>query len=185
MKTVIDKVKCVLSPSTKRRTEEISIVDDIIPPPRECRHSSIISLSNRNHPKNLLRHKSVSFAENTVLYNNSIDRTSIDSTDDQKIIVDDIHTIGFQTLMPTIDEAATNQMNTSDNMCTFDVDDDDGDDENFTRDFYQSIKPRRVSIGNSRDLIYQDLSAEIVSYVLKHAIRMIEQEDEENFADLK
>jgi hypothetical protein len=54
------------------------------------------------------------------------------------------------------------------------------DDENdFERQFHQTIRPRRISIGNSKDLVYQDLSAEIVGYVLKHALRMLEKEDED------
>ncbi|UJR20974.1 hypothetical protein I4U23_024080 [Adineta vaga] len=51
----------------------------------------------------------------------------------------------------------------------------------FHRHFQQMIKPRRISLGNSKDLVYQDLSAEIVGYVLKHALRSIEKEDEEFF----
>jgi hypothetical protein len=55
----------------------------------------------------------------------------------------------------------------------------DNDENDFEHNFYQVIKPRRISIGNGRDLVYQDLSAEIVAYVLKHALRILEKEDEE------
>lgn len=52
----------------------------------------------------------------------------------------------------------------------------DGD---FQRHFHLTIKPRRIINDNKEDLAYQDLSAEIVAYVLKHAIRTLKKEQEE------
>jgi hypothetical protein len=49
----------------------------------------------------------------------------------------------------------------------------------FECNFYQTIRPRRLSIGHGKELVYQDLSAEIVAYVLKHALRILEKEDED------
>ncbi|CAF1023315.1 unnamed protein product [Adineta ricciae] len=51
----------------------------------------------------------------------------------------------------------------------------------FDQQFRQMFKPRRISLSESEDLVYQDLSAEIVGYVLKHALRMIEKEEDEKF----
>lgn len=60
-------------------------------------------------------------------------------------------------------------------------------DENST-DLHQHlrrmIQPRRISIGHGNDLLYQDLAAEIVAYVLKHALRAV-QEEEDQIIDLK
>jgi hypothetical protein len=91
--------------------------------------------------------------------------------------------------MASIDETTTNPINSSSNNI-------EDDEDNFQRHFYQAIRPRRISIGtgNGKDLVYQDISAEIVAYVLKHALRLIEKEDEdlllaekqnEDFIDLK
>ena len=55
----------------------------------------------------------------------------------------------------------------------------------FDRQFRQMFKPRRISLSDSEELVYQDLSAEIVGYVLKHALRMIEKEEDENFTQFQ
>lgn len=52
-------------------------------------------------------------------------------------------------------------------------------DDDFQRNFHLTIKPRRLFNDNKEDLVYQDLSAEIVAYVLKHAIRTLKKEQEE------
>ncbi|CAF0842373.1 unnamed protein product [Adineta ricciae] len=51
----------------------------------------------------------------------------------------------------------------------------------FDQQFRRMFKPRRISLSDSEELVYQDLSAEIVGYVLKHALRMIEKEEDEKF----
>ncbi|CAF3040402.1 unnamed protein product [Rotaria socialis] len=182
LETVFDKVNYTLS-SPKRCTSEDSSTDDSIKPTREYRHASICSLSNRNHPRNLLRHKSVSFVDNNIQYHNNDDDNNNDNgtdrnnqylIDEPREILANAHACDHNILMPRIDERTIHSINFSD---TLPILNDQG--HNFKREFYQSVRPRRISIGNSHDLIYQDLSAEIVSYVLKHALRMLEKEDED------
>jgi len=55
----------------------------------------------------------------------------------------------------------------------------DDDDDDFKRDFHRLIKPRRILNDNKEDLVYQDLSAEIVAYILKHALRILKKEQEQ------
>jgi len=58
---------------------------------------------------------------------------------------------------------------------------DDEIDDDFQRRFHRLIRPRRISIGGSgKDLVCQDLSAEIVAYVLKHALKICEKEDQDH-----
>ena len=177
-RNILDKVKNTLSPSIKRRTSEGYSIDEEKKASRQYRHSSISSLSNKNHRKNRLRHhKSVSFAENT------------EDDSHRNELVDNIKTLADQIIMASIDETTTNPINSS----STNIEDDEDD---FQRNFYQTIRPRRISIGNGngKDLVYQDISAEIVGYVLKHALRLIEKEDEdllltekqnEDYIDLK
>ncbi|CAF0882463.1 unnamed protein product [Rotaria sp. Silwood1] len=176
LKTILNRVKNTLSPSTKRRTSEDFPIDDIRRPPGECRHSSISSVSNRNPRRNILRHhKSVSFADNNIQYDGDTDRNNPYSTDDRNESVRNVYTLAHPVVMASIDEMTTNQINPTDISSTVENNDCD-----FERNFRESIRPRRISIGNSQDLIYQDLSAEIVSYVLKHALRVLEKEDEDS-----
>ncbi|CAF2829174.1 unnamed protein product [Rotaria sp. Silwood2] len=176
LKTILDKVKYTLSPSTKRRTSEDCSVDDAKNPTRECRHSSITSLSNKNHRRNILRHhKSVSFADNDIQYGSDTDRNNPYSTDDRNEFARNAYTFGHPIVMASIDEIGPNQIDPTDTLSPI-----ENNDSDFERNFHESIRPRRISIGNSQDLIYQDLSAEIVSYVLKHALRILEKEDEDS-----
>ncbi|CAF1097318.1 unnamed protein product [Rotaria sordida] len=175
LKTILDKVKNTLSLSTKERTSEDFSIDETKKPTRVCRHSSISSLSSKYHRRNFLRHhKSVSFADNPIQYDSDTERNNSCSTDDQIESVRNAYTFDHPSVMASIDERATNQINPSNTLSTI-----ENNDYDFERNFHESIRPRRISIGNSQDLIYQDLSAEIVSYVLKHALRILDKEDED------
>ncbi|CAF1306457.1 unnamed protein product [Rotaria magnacalcarata] len=183
LKTKLDKVQYTLS-SPERCISEVSSTDDSIKPTRECRHASISSRLNRNHPRNLLRHKSVSFADTRIQYYNDDDdvdnndndtgRSSQYLIDEQRETLANGHACTHNILMSRINEGTIHPIDFLDRSPIL-----DDHDHDFKREFYQSIRPRRISIGNSHDLIYQDLSAEIVSYVLKHALRMLEKEDED------
>jgi len=163
-KTIFDKVKNTFSPIIRRRTSEFSI-DDTIKPTREHRHSSISVLSNKTHHKDRLRHfKSVSFADN-IEYDNPPLKIHSYPIDNEKELS---QTFVDGNIMKSIDET------TAYISPTFEDNEND-----FEYKFYQTIRPRRISIGNGKDLVYQDLSAEIVAYVLKNALRMLEKEDEE------
>jgi hypothetical protein len=162
-KMLLDKVKNTFSPTTKRHTSEDFFIDDTEKPSREQRHSSISALSNKTHRKNRLRHnKSVSFAENIESDNASPYPVFVQQDEH-------VHTLADDNIMTNIDGMTTH--------ATSNFEDDDETD--FEHHFHQAIQPRRRSIGSGKDLAYQDLSAEIVAYVLKHALRAIEKEDEE------
>jgi hypothetical protein len=151
LKTIFDKVKNTLSPTvTKRVTLEMVLDEKTRSSVTEQHRSSISSQSGKDQRNSRLRpQKSVSFAENVP--------KPTDALDDVDPILVNSH-----------DGSATKELLL-----------DDESDQDFQRDFHRAIKPRRVSIGNGRDLAYQDLSAEIVAYILKHALRTVEQEDEE------
>jgi len=124
-------------------------------------------MSNKNNRKNRLSHyKSVSFAEQ-VQYDNDSSKTILHSIDNKKELISSVHTL-------TDHITTANQIKPRDKSPTFQNSTDD-----FDRNFRQVIRPRRISIGNNKDLVYQDLSAEIVAYVLKHALRILEKEDED------
>jgi len=53
------------------------------------------------------------------------------------------------------------------------------DDDDFEQEFHRTIKPRHILNDNKQDLVYQDLSAEIVAYILKHALRTLKKEQEQ------
>lgn len=175
--TVLTRVKNTLSPSTKRRTSEACAVDHIKKPPTECRRSSMSCLSNKNQHNKLLNvHKSVSFAED------DSDNKHQCLSNDQKQLVRTSQTFGRRSLMESINEVATNHSDSTQIISTIEDNDDnlDADDNlEFEHRFREAIRPRRMSVGNSEDLKYQDLSAEIVAYVLKTALKLLEQEDEE------
>lgn len=175
-KTIFDKVKNTLSPSTKRRTSENpnnhNNDDERKNSSGENRNSSISSLSNKNSQKpRLHHHKSVSFADNI---ENDFDSDSINhqySVDDQYEIVRNAQTLADQILIASISEAATKTKSISNNNTNDDIE--------FQREFHQTIKPRRILNDNKEDLVYQDLSAEIVAYILKHALRTLKKEQEQ------
>jgi hypothetical protein len=175
-KSIFDKVKNTLSPSTKRRTSENTTIDETKIPSRESRNSSIISLSSKSSQKHRLHHhKSVSFAEN-VDNDYDSDNNQEYSINDRNEIVRNAQTLADQILMASIDEA-TNK-SASKNILS-NIKNYDDDDDNFERDFHLTIKPRRILNDNKEDLVYQDLSAEIVAYVLKHALRTVKKEQEQ------
>ena len=76
--------------------------------------------------------------------------------------------------MESIDEATTKKVPANNN-----------NDDNFERDFHQTIKPRRISINDVEELVYQDLSAEIVAYILKHALRTLKKEHQQSVISTK
>jgi hypothetical protein len=169
-KTIFDKVKNTLSPSIKRRTSENSTNDKITNSSKENRNSSISSLSNKKTQKHRLHHhKSVSFAEN-IDNDNDSDSNNQYSIDDRNKIVQNAETLADQILIASIDEATikTRSMNNNNN-----------NDDDFEQEFHRTIKPRQILNDNKEDLVYQDLSAEIVAYVLKHALRTLKKEQEQ------
>ena len=182
-KSIFDKVKNTLSPSTKRRTSENPANDQTNISSRDNRNSSISSLSNKNSRKpRLQNHKSVSFAEN-VDNDNESDSNNQYTINDRNEIVRNAHTLADQILISSIDEAAAKTKSPMNRLSK------SKDDEDFEKDFHRTIKPRKISRDNMEDLVYQDLSAEIVSYVLKHALRTLKKEqneqDDDDFIDLK
>jgi hypothetical protein len=106
----------------------------------------------------LSQHKSVSFAEHTQFNQDSLSMSELQNE------------LAHDTDHASTKESAdrTSKGSISDNY-----------DNDFDRRFRQMIKPRRISLGNSKELVYQDLSAEIVAYVLKHALRAIQKENAE------
>jgi hypothetical protein len=156
IKSIFDKVKNTLSPSTKRRTSDDSgndgVKKDSIPTIKPSSETTA-----RKH--RLQSRKSVSFADDV---DNDSDSSSDNrySTDDRNQIVHNAHTLADRILMESIDEIANHNRA----------------DDDFVEDFRQTVRPPRISTNDAEDLIYQDLSAEIVAYVLKHALRTLKKE---------
>jgi hypothetical protein len=166
-KSIFDKVKNTLSPSTKRRTSENPHNDEIKSSSKENHTSSFNASTNKKSRKQQLQpNKSVSFADN-IEHDYDSDSINQYSIDDQNEIVRNAHTLADQILNASIDKAISKTINKDD------------DDDDFQRDFHLTIKPRRISSDNKEDLVYQDLSAEIVAYVLKHALRTLKKEQEQ------
>ena len=158
-KSIFDKVKSTFSPSTKRRTSEntttVMSVDD-----NSKKQANTNTKSSR---KAFLRsRKSVSFADD-VDGDSDSDTNNQYSVDDRNTIVQSARTLADQILLDSIDEISSKKYS--------------GDD--FTNDFHHTIRPRRISSNDIEDLVYQDLSAEIVAYILKHALRTIKKEQEQ------
>lgn len=150
LKTIFDKVKNTLSPAiTKRVTLEMVFDEKTKSSFTEQRHSSISSQSGKDPRNNRLRH------QKSVSFAENVPQPT-DSLDYADPILVNSHD-DTATVESLLDES----------------------DQDFQRDFHRAIKPRRISIGMGKDLAYQDLSAEIVAYILKHALRTVEQEDEE------
>lgn len=173
-RSIFDKVKNTLSPSTKRRTSEnpTKFASD-----QTSTNPSVNSLSKKNSQKTPFnRNKSVSFADNVDDDDDEYDNDSFCrySLDERNQIVENAQTLANQILIAGINEATMNNETRKSTVSTYVNSDDE-----FQRDFYQTIKPRRISHENKEQLVYQDLSAEIVAYVLKHAIRTLKKEEEE------
>lgn len=161
LKALLDKFKNAFSSSNPRGTSE-----DCPPPPpappdqiesstKEHHHSSISTLPAKARRQKQFRHKSVSFAEHNPMEEHV--STTMDSCDERILPSNpDRH------VLSTTDEDATD----------------------IHQHLRRVIQPRRISIGHGNDLLYQDLAAEIVAYVLKHALRAVEEE-EDQFIDLK
>ncbi|CAF0999639.1 unnamed protein product [Adineta ricciae] len=176
-KSIFDKVKNTFSPSTKRRTSDntttvITADDD---------SQKQVKAYNKPSRKAFLQsRKSVSFADDVDADSDS-DTNNQYSIDDRNTIVQNARTLADQILLDSIDEISMNKYSEDD----------------FIDDFHHTIRPRRISSNNVEDLVYQDLSAEIVAYVLKHALRTIKKEqeqitsgtentnDDDDFIDLK
>ena len=167
LKTILDKFKSAFSSTQRHPTEDCNTSNEISQPlpcsssKQQQHHSSIsTALSRKTRRQQQFRHKSVSFAEQT-------------PTEEQSSSI--IHQINE--VIPSI--------NTDSPIISFDNDEED-DSKDFERHFQQIIRPqRRISLSHSNDLLYQDLAAEIVAYVLKHALRAVEQEEEEELIALK
>lgn len=168
-RSIFDKVKNTLSPSTKRRTSENPTNDSSKSPSDQTSTPSVNSISKKTSQKTRFnRNKSVSFADN-VDDENDNDSLCQYSLDERSQIIQNAQTLANQILIAGIDEAAI-KYQTSDCL---------NSDDEFQRDFYETIKPRRITRENKEQLVYQDLSAEIVAYVLKHAIRTLKKEEEQ------
>ena len=171
-RSILDKVKNTLSPSTKRRTSETQTKPSS---DQTSTNPSVNSLSKKNSQKTPLnRNKSVSFADNVGDDEHDDDSFCRYSLDERNQIVENAQTLANQILIAGINEATMNNETPKSTVSTYVNSDDE-----FQRDCYQTIKPRRISQENKEQLVYQDLSAEIVAYVLKHAIRTIKKEEEE------
>ncbi|CAF1340605.1 unnamed protein product [Adineta steineri] len=165
IKPVLDKSMDSISSTEQKNLDDITI-NQQHKSIKGHRQSSMNSSSNKNHRQNRLCHyKSVSFAEQIQYDNDSQD--SIKESNEHEFVHNDpiitTTTTDIDKTINTIDESSI-------------VDDNEND---FDQNFHHIIKPRRISIGNSKDLVYQDISAEIVAYVLKNALRIIEKEDED------
>lgn len=170
-KSILDKVRNSLSPSTKRRESENPNNDATKTSSKEDLDSSSNTiLASKKCARSQLRHKSVSFADNIDSDDDSdiIDQYSID---DRNEIIRNAHTLADQILNESIDVTAAKAVLTNKSP--------NKDNDNFAEEFNRIIKPRRISINNVEDLVYQDLSAEIVAYVLKHALRTLKKEQDE------
>jgi hypothetical protein len=171
-KTIFDKVKNTLSPSIKRRTSENPANDETNSSSKDNRNSSISSIStNKSRKDRLHNQKSVSFAEN-IDNDNDSDVNNQYTINDRNEIVRNAHTLADQILLSSIDEATIKTTSTNGLSKT--------NDDDFEKDFHRTIKPRHISTDNMEDLVYQDLSAEIVAYVLKHALRTLRKEQNES-----
>ncbi|UJR28546.1 hypothetical protein I4U23_009781 [Adineta vaga] len=170
IKSIFDRVKNTLSPSTKRRTSDNTTPNDAIKKP-----STLSEKSSRK--KHLQYRKSVSFADD-VDNDSDSDSSTQYSTNDRNTIVRNAHTLADRILMESIDEISTKKCSQYE----------------FIEEFNETIRPRRLSSNDIEDLVYKDLSAEIVAYVLKHALRTLKKEREQvqlltehddDFIDLK
>ncbi|CAF1959890.1 unnamed protein product [Rotaria magnacalcarata] len=169
-KTIFEKVRNSLSPSTKRRESENLNNDEAKNSSKENFNSSSNSSTNKKSIKNHLSQKSVSFAE--------ADDTDDDSgsypqysADDRNDIISSAHMLADQILSESIDVTASKLVFANKLSNT--------NDDNFEEEFRRTIKPPRFSANHMEDIVYQDLSAEIVAYVLKHALRTLKKEQDE------
>ncbi|CAF0905498.1 unnamed protein product [Rotaria sordida] len=171
-RSIFNKVRDTLSPSTKRRASENSTNNVTENSLKENENlSSTISI-NKKSQKHYLCQKSVSFAENidTDYDSDSYNQYSID---DRNKIVRNAQTLADKILIASINATAVAKLASTNKLSN-------ENDDAFEQDFHQTIKPRRISINNKEDLVYQDLSAEIVAYVLKHALRTLKQEQDQS-----
>ncbi|CAF0982377.1 unnamed protein product [Rotaria sordida] len=171
-RSIFNKVRDTLSPSTKRRASENSTNNVIENSLKENENlSSTISI-NKKSQKHYLCQKSVSFAENIDADYDS-DSYNQYSIDDRNKIVRNAQTLADKILIASINATAVAKLASTNKLSN-------ENDDAFEQDFHQTIKPRRISINNKEDLVYQDLSAEIVAYVLKHALRTLKQEQDQS-----
>ena len=166
-------MKNTLSPATKRRTSENSTAHETSIPAGVNTHAAVDATQPRKSRQTSLRHhKSVSFAD---AVEGSSDSDNNYSIDDRNEIVRNAHLLADQILVVGIEQVTTQILSShSSPVCNTD----DTSEDAFQRDFHQTIKARRLSGDNPEELIYQDLSAEIVDYVLKHALRTVKKEQE-------
>lgn len=103
--------------------------------------------------------KNVSFAENT-----------------QNQIISHANHLAERILIETI-EIFADKMSKTTNV--------DVSEENFHEDFHRTIQSQRITGENSEEEIYENLSTEIVAYVLKHALRTVKKEEELNRSSIE
>ncbi|CAF3441866.1 unnamed protein product [Rotaria socialis] len=166
-KTIFERVRNSLSPSTKRRTSENPNNDETKNSSKENFNSSSNGSTNKKSIKNHLHQKSVSFAEAADTDDDS-DSYHQYSVDDRNEIICNAHTLADQILSESIDVTASKSLLANNISKT--------NDDNFEEEFRRTIKPLCFSANHMEDIVYQDLSAEIVSYVLKHALRTLKKE---------
>ena len=169
IRSIFDRVRNTLSPAVRRRTSENCNPDE------SCSPSISETKSNEKSEKVVLRNqKSVSFAGDV---ENSSDSDNGYSTTDQNQIANNAQRLADQILTESIGQAAARipESNISEHSKSID----EFNENDFREDFRRCFQQRRILDNTKEDLIYQDLSAEIVSYILKHALRTLKKEHEE------
>jgi hypothetical protein len=175
-RSIFDKVKNTLTPSTKRRTSDGSHAQQTPRSSQVNAPSDIDSCStSRSRQPSLYRDRSISLTDSNT---NRRDYEHRYSLDDQNKIVCNAQQLADQILLASIDEATTQTLSTCNPCEKFDTTPSD-DDENFQRDFHRAIAKRHISEQCMEDVVYQDLSADIVTYILKHALRTVTKEQEQ------
>ncbi|CAF0898926.1 unnamed protein product [Didymodactylos carnosus] len=172
---IFNSIIHTLSPKTNRRKSEL------LDKPRQttCRSSSICTTA-RTERLNQYQRKSkcVSFAEDLDMNNDNI-------IDDHTKIIKSAHSIADKILNSSLDiltytpsdvqQNNINQQSTSSSLSYLSsLPTTSNNDNDFSMSFLRSI--RRPSLLENEELYFQDLSAEIVNYVLKHAIKVLKQE---------
>ena len=173
-KSIFDKVKNTLSPSSKRRDLDSSALRDNSEEDPSSPRDRAFDDQSRKHRADSQRNTSVGGTSDS-----DSDNDTGRFSNDQHEIIRNAHSIADQILSAGIDKAtgrtASNNAVPSSNSA----------DDDFQRDFHRAIQTRHVSADETEESIYQDLSAEIVTYVLEHALRTIKQEQEQPIGSSK
>lgn len=167
-RSIFDRVKNTLSPSLKRRTSEN--VNN-----HESSGSADLSKRADTNSRKTSRqnHPNVLSGENR---EHSEDSEKEYSTDEQKEIIRYAYRLAEQILHDTLNQM-TSQTSIDDNQHRLNGNQ-FSENETFQRGFHRTIQSQRISGEKIDDEIYQDLSTDIVSYVLKHALKTVKNEEE-------